>query len=143
MRRAGYFETLGIPLRDGRTFTAADAPGSEPVVVVNEALARRFFGGAAVGKRMTDSGNTVLEIVGVVGDVTHLTVADPPPPMVYYPHAHADMPEDDAGRAHRAGAGADGRDRAARAARGERGRRGVRHADAARRTCRRRSAPSG
>ena len=86
----GYFETLGIPLRDGRTFTAADAPGSEPVVVVNEALARRFFGGAAVGKRMTDSGNTVLRIVGVVGDVTHLTVADPPPPMVYYPHAHAD-----------------------------------------------------
>ena len=86
----GYFETLGIPLRDGRTFTAADAPGSAPVVVVNEALARRFFGGAAVGKRMTDSGNTVLRIVGVVGDVTHLTVADPPPPTVYYPQSHAD-----------------------------------------------------
>jgi predicted permease len=87
----GYFETLGIPLRDGRTFMTADAAGSEPVVVVTDALARRFFGGAAVGKRLTDSGNTVLRIVGVVGNVTHLTVAEPPPPMVYYPQAHADL----------------------------------------------------
>ena len=87
----GYFETLDIPLHDGRTFTDADAPGSEPVVVVNQALARRFFGGAAVGKRLTDSSNTVLRIVGVVGNVTHLTVGDPPPPMVYYPKAHADI----------------------------------------------------
>jgi predicted permease len=82
---SGYFETLGIPLRDGRTFTAADTSTAERVIVVNDTLARRYFGGAAVGKRMIDSRNTVLKIVGVVGDVKHLTVLDPPPPMVYYP----------------------------------------------------------
>jgi predicted permease len=82
---SAYFETLGIPLRDGRTFTSADNATSERVVVVNDALERRYFGGAAVGRRMTDSGNRALKIVGVVGDVKHLTVMDPPPPMVYYP----------------------------------------------------------
>jgi predicted permease len=81
---AGYFETLRIPLRQGRTFTAADATGPK-VIVVNETLAKKFFGGDAVGKRMTDSSRTVLEIVGVVGDTKYLTVADAPPPLVYYP----------------------------------------------------------
>jgi predicted permease len=81
---AGYFETLRIPLRSGRTFTAADANGPK-VVVVNETLARRFFGGNAVGKRLTDSSGAVLEIAGVVGDTKYLTVSEPPPPLVYYP----------------------------------------------------------
>jgi putative ABC transport system permease protein len=59
---------------------------------VNETLARRFFGGHAAGHRLTDSGGTVLEIVGVVGDTKYLTVTDPPPPLVYYPLAQAAMP---------------------------------------------------
>src|SRR4030095_4645939 len=41
----------------------------------------------AVGRRLTDSGGTVLQIVGVVGDTKYLTVADAPPPLVYYPVA--------------------------------------------------------
>src|SRR4029453_12590246 len=85
----GYFETLGIPLKSGRTFTAADTAASPAVAVVNETLARRFFAGHAVGKRMTDSSGTVLEIVGVVGDTKYLPVADPAPPPGYYPHAQA------------------------------------------------------
>lgn len=60
---SGYFETLGIPLRHGRTFSSADTETSERVVVVNETLARRFFGGAAAGKRMIDSSQTVLKVV--------------------------------------------------------------------------------
>jgi predicted permease len=84
---AAYFETLGIPLRDGRTFTSADSSGSAPVVVVNETLARKYFRGSAVGRHVTDSGGRVLEIVGVVGDTKYLTVADAPPPLVYYPLA--------------------------------------------------------
>ena len=84
---SGYFETLGIPLRQGRTFTGGDRAASARVAVVNDALARRFFGGNAIGKRLTDSSNTVMEIVGVVGDTKYLTVADPPPPLVYYPLA--------------------------------------------------------
>jgi predicted permease len=88
----GYFETLGIPVREGRTFGSADTAGSLQVVVVNQTLARRFFGGPAVGKHLTDSSNTVLEIVGVVGDTKHLTVGEPAPPLVYYPLAQAYLP---------------------------------------------------
>jgi putative ABC transport system permease protein len=88
----GYFETLGIPLRAGRTFTTADTDTSPRVVVVNETLAKRFFQGYAVGKRMTDSSDTVLEIVGVVGDTKHITVSEPAPPLVYYPLAQNSMP---------------------------------------------------
>jgi hypothetical protein len=82
---AGYFETLGIPLRDGRTFTSADASDGLRVVVVNETLARKYFRGSAVGKRLTDSSGNLLQIVGVVGDTKYLTVADAPPPLVHYP----------------------------------------------------------
>ena len=42
---AGYFKTLGIPLRAGREFTAADAGTSPAVVVINESAARRFWPG--------------------------------------------------------------------------------------------------
>ncbi len=64
----GYFEAAGIPLRAGRVFTQADRASREPVVVVNETLARRLWPGQdAVGQLMTqDSGRRV---VGVVGDV--------------------------------------------------------------------------
>jgi predicted permease len=47
---AGYFRTVGIAVVAGRGFTSADASGSEHVVVIDEALARRFWpGGGAVG----------------------------------------------------------------------------------------------
>lgn len=89
---AGYFETLGVALRAGRTFTARDSIDRPRVVVVNETLARRFFGGRAVGKRLTESSNAALEIVGVVEDTKYLTVGAPPPPLVYYPLAQAYSP---------------------------------------------------
>jgi len=89
---AGYFETLGIPLRAGRAFTPADTDTSARVVIVNETLARRFFHGDAVGKRMTDSSDTVLEIVGVAGDTKHITVSEPVPPLVYYPLSQSGQP---------------------------------------------------
>jgi predicted permease len=83
----GYFETMQITLRSGRTFTSRDREGSVPVVVVNELLARRFFGGDAVGKRLVDSRNRWFEIVGVVQSHTYVTVQDPPVPIVFYPLA--------------------------------------------------------
>jgi macrolide transport system ATP-binding/permease protein len=89
---AGYFETLGIPLREGRTFTTADSADGARVVVVSETLARKYFRGPAVGRHLIDSRRTVLEIVGVVGDTTFLTVADAPPPLVYYPLTQEYLP---------------------------------------------------
>ncbi len=81
---AGYFETLGIPVLDGRAFDRTDAPTSRPVVVVNDTLARRFFNGSAVGRHLTDSGGAVLEIIGVVRSGVNTSVTEPPVPVVYY-----------------------------------------------------------
>jgi predicted permease len=87
----GYFETMRIPVRRGRAFTADDRRGSQPVVVVNETLAKRLFPGEeAVGRRVIwDAGEPDSlgwrEIVGVVGDVRHFGVTEPVEPELYVP----------------------------------------------------------
>jgi len=66
----GLFAALGVPLVQGRDFTAADSPASH-VAIVNEALARQLFpGGAAIGGRIV-AGDIVLDIVGVAADYAH------------------------------------------------------------------------
>src|ERR1700733_4543117 len=66
----GYFEALGLPLKSGREFTESDRASSEPVVMVNETLARTLWPGQdAVGKMMTQDGGR--RVVGVVADVHH------------------------------------------------------------------------
>ena len=47
-----FFNTMGIPIVAGRDFNAQDKEGSPRVVIVNEELARRYYGGNAVGKRL-------------------------------------------------------------------------------------------
>jgi putative ABC transport system permease protein len=70
----GYFEAVGIPLKRGRYFSASDARQSEPVAIINETFARRFWGTAdPLGQRIA-WGNAAshgpwMRIVGVVGDV--------------------------------------------------------------------------
>ena len=85
----GYFETLGIPLLAGRTFTAADALDAPNVAVVNEAFARQFdLGRAAVGKRMGRGGRgdpLDMEIVGLVADSGYANVKTPAPALHYIP----------------------------------------------------------
>ena len=71
-----YFRVLGIPLREGRSFTTADRHDAAPVAIINATFARRYFAGRSpVGRRMRlDDGEKVpreVEIVGVVGDVRH------------------------------------------------------------------------
>jgi predicted permease len=84
-----FFRTLGIPLLRGRSFTAADeAPQAGPVVIVNQAFARKYFGSEDVlGRYITpdvsaDEGNVHprRKIIGVVGNVKRrkLTEADAP-----------------------------------------------------------------
>lgn len=66
----GYFESLGIRLQAGRRFTERDRESSEPVVIVNETLARTLWPGQeAVGQIITQDGGR--RVVGVVGDVRH------------------------------------------------------------------------
>jgi predicted permease len=92
----GFFRALGIPLHDGREFTARDEGGSPKVVVVNQTFVKRYFGSAnPIGRRMTfGSGNVKLdrEIVGVVAD-SHKDVRKPAVETVYFPYTQWDSPE--------------------------------------------------
>jgi predicted permease len=66
----GYFEALGIALKSGREFIQSDRESSEPVVMVNETLARTLWPGQdAVGKMVSQDGGR--RVVGVVADVHH------------------------------------------------------------------------
>jgi putative ABC transport system permease protein len=92
----GYFTTMHIPIVRGRNFDERDHAHAPHVVLVDQRLARRYFGdGEAVGQRLDLGENGVAdwaEIVGVVGDVEN----DPPPdaqrPMIYFPLAQLDIP---------------------------------------------------
>jgi predicted permease len=80
----GYLESVGIPLRAGRTFTARDSAGSDKVLVINESMARTLWPGQnAVGQVMTqDHGRRVI---GIVGDVRHFALEEAGGGEVYLP----------------------------------------------------------
>ena len=81
----GYFQTMRIPLIEGRLFNADDGALSKPVIVVNDMLARRYFGPDAVGYRLRDEEGTEYEIVGVVRSGKYRTLQEAPEPTVYFP----------------------------------------------------------
>jgi putative ABC transport system permease protein len=89
----GYLETLGIPLRAGRSFTERDDAEAPPVVLVNErAVAEAFGGRSPLGARIPWEGK-VREVVGVVGDVRHASLTEPAVPEVYSPSAQLVRPD--------------------------------------------------
>jgi putative ABC transport system permease protein len=80
----GYFGTLGMPIRRGRDFLPSDREGSEPVVVINEALAARFFPGEEpLGQVLQTFGEPGERIVGIVGNTAEANLTDPPVPARY------------------------------------------------------------
>lgn len=75
---SGFFEMLGVPVLDGRPFDANDTSTSPPVVIVNQALARAYFGDEpAVGRtvRLAFGNADEMEIVGVVADLRNASGA--------------------------------------------------------------------
>jgi predicted permease len=85
---AQYFETAGVPIVRGRSISEQDRPGAPPVVVVNEAFARRFWPGQdPIGKRLRSGGSTGLwrMVVGVSRDVKGRSLAAAAPPIFYRP----------------------------------------------------------
>lgn len=97
---AGFFEVLGVPLLEGRTFTRDDDMDAEGVVILNEAAARRFFpDGRAVGGRFTNTAGPFgplgetrkddVRVVGLVRDVRYDGLTTQPEPTVYFPFRQA------------------------------------------------------
>ena len=87
-----YLEAMRIPVAYGRRFTDRDTTSAARVAIVNETLARSFFGSpaAALGQRLVQKGggapgDTIVEIVGVVGDVRHEALNEPPRPELFRP----------------------------------------------------------
>jgi putative ABC transport system permease protein len=90
----GYFQTLRLPLLVGRDFNVADKTGAPKVAIVNQSLAKRFYGSApnALGRMIGDGDKVDTTIVGVVGDVKHQNLRTDIGPAVYLPYAQMDHP---------------------------------------------------
>jgi predicted permease len=82
----GWYETLRIPLVAGRDFSPADRVGTPRVAIVNETLARQFWNGDAIGKRIGDA-----EVIGIARDSKYWTLGETILPVVYT--AHDQRPE--------------------------------------------------
>jgi putative ABC transport system permease protein len=84
-----YFAALGARLKSGRVFTGADRTGSEPVAIVNEAFARKYWPGQTpLGRRLRENGGDGWRtVVGVIADVKHSGPAAEARPEVCLPYA--------------------------------------------------------
>ncbi len=79
----GYFNVLGIPLLEGRDFREQDDRGTEPVVIVNQSFAQRFFGNQhAVGRKVRAGGQS-FTVVGVVRDSKYRRLTEGRTPIFY------------------------------------------------------------
>src|SRR5262249_50883776 len=84
----GYFATLRIGLVAGRDFTRSDRVDSQLVAIVNETMARRFWGTPenALGKRVHfEEAGRWRTVVGVVRDIKYARVSEDPRPALYRP----------------------------------------------------------
>jgi len=88
-----YFATLRSPILAGRTFNTSDTSGSPLVGVINETMARRFFGNEnPIGQYVytdPDPGKTaaLIQIIGIVVDAKYRTLRETTPPTMYFPVA--------------------------------------------------------
>jgi len=93
-----FFETLGIPLREGREISGIDDASAPLVAVINQALARESFGGrppVGAALRIAAPGRDSAEIfrvVGVVGDAKEKDLRSPASPIVYLSDRQASFP---------------------------------------------------
>jgi predicted permease len=78
-----YFETLGVPILEGRDFARYDDRKVPPVAIVDQTAAKQFWPGQdPVGKRL-HIGNSVAAVIGVVKNTRHEFMNERPEPMVY------------------------------------------------------------
>src|SRR5262249_46015638 len=90
----GYFGAMGIRLMKGRVFNERDTVDSTPVIIVNEAFARRFLQGVdPLGQKIIPGMSSDVnpsrprEVVGVVADIRHAGLLIEPEPEMYFSYA--------------------------------------------------------
>jgi putative ABC transport system permease protein len=86
----GLFESLRVPLVDGRLFAPSDGAETQPVAIVNQAMARRFWPNRSpIGERLRQGGTDSVwrTVVGVVADIRNDDADQPPLPYLYVPLA--------------------------------------------------------
>jgi putative ABC transport system permease protein len=84
---SGYFETIGIPVERGRSFTPQDTEDGPLVVIVNRSMARMFWSQQnPIGQRLRFGDSTWRTIVGIVGDVHHQGLGQKPVVEMYVPY---------------------------------------------------------
>ena len=88
-----FFATMGIPLVAGREFSDSDAAGAPRVAIINETMARYYYGDTSpIGRRIGFGRDkaTDIEIVGVVSDVRSQQLRDQAPRFIYIPYRQDD-----------------------------------------------------
>jgi putative ABC transport system permease protein len=87
-----YFRTMGVPVIKGREFTQQDSLGAQGVVVINEALEKKYFSKEEpVGHAIWQNGDRLI-IVGVVRDFHHWGLDDVSHPQFFRPYPQAGWP---------------------------------------------------
>ena len=117
----GYFETLGTPLLAGRDFDARDTPTSPAVAVINQTMAREFFGGAnPLGRhfrlRKGDTIQAPIEVAGIVKDAKFASLREVVPPTAFIARSQDPKPSPLANFEIRAAGGPESLDGAVKAA---------------------------
>ncbi len=91
----GFFATVGAPILRGREFTESDTATSMPVIVINEAMAKKFWPGQDTIGKQVGPGSPLYPlgtIVGVVANVKHLSLREDPGPEMYVPYTQKVWP---------------------------------------------------
>jgi predicted permease len=88
----GFFHALRIPVVSGREFSASDTTESAPVIIINQAFARKYFGdenplGKKIKPGISDGTfkNRMSEVIGVVGSVKRAGLTEETVPQYYLP----------------------------------------------------------
>ncbi|HUQ88658.1 MAG TPA: ABC transporter permease, partial [Vicinamibacterales bacterium] len=86
-----YFETLGIPIREGRDYNATDTLQSPRTLVINETMARRYWPeGKALGGKIR-LGQNLVEVIGIVADSKYNSINERPLPQLFFPMARSEV----------------------------------------------------
>jgi predicted permease len=85
----GYFDTMRIPIVRGRPFTPRDAADAPRVLIVNETMARRYWGDGNPVGRFVRIGRERTQVVGVARDGKYRSFSERPMPYMYFPLAQS------------------------------------------------------